>query len=67
MPFLQLRRFDNGGWMYLVASGFGAQNSTESDCQPSRFFPFRMECPRSLRKLDAFAEIVYINDSLVGS
>lgn len=66
MPILQLRRFDDGGWMYLVAGGYGAQNSTGSGWQPARYFQFRMESPRSLRKLDAFAEIVYTNDSLVG-
>lgn len=66
MPILQLRRFDNDGWMYLIAGGYGAQNSTGSDWQPARFFQFRLESPRSLRKLDAFADVSYSNDSLVG-
>lgn len=66
MPILQFRRFDDDGWMYLVAGGYGAQNSTGSDWQPARFFQFRLESPRSSRKLDAFAEVIYTNDSLVG-
>lgn len=66
MPILQLRRFDGDGWMYLVAGGYGAQTSTGSNWQPARYFQFRMESPRSVRKLDAFAEVVYTNDSLVG-
>lgn len=66
MPIVQLRRFDSDGWMYLAAVGFGAQRSTGSDWQPARFAQLRVESPRSARRLDAFAEVVYTNDSIVG-
>lgn len=66
MPILQLRRFDSDGWMYLAAGGLGMQQSTGSTWQPARFAQIRIESPRSSKRLDAFAEVVYTNDSIVG-
>lgn len=65
MPILQMRRF-NDGWMYLAAGGFGAQKSTGSSWQPARFLQLRVESPRFAKRIDAFAEVVYSNDSIVG-
>lgn len=65
MPILQLRRF-NAGWMYLAAGGLGVQRSTGSNWQPARFVQLRIESPRSSKKIDAFAEVAYSNDSIVG-
>ncbi len=65
MPILQLRRF-NGGWMYLAAGGIGAQRSTGSKWQLARLLQLRIESPRDSNNMDAFAEVVYSNDSIVG-
>ncbi|WP_338468398.1 hypothetical protein RXV95_07580 [Novosphingobium sp. ZN18A2] len=66
LPILQVRRFDANGWMYLAAGGFGAQNTTGGGWTSARFAQLRVESPRSSRKIDAFAEITYTNDSITG-
>lgn len=66
VPILQWRKFDDNGWMYLAAAGFGAQRSTGSDWMPARLVQLRFESPRSSDRLDAFGELVYTNDSITG-
>jgi hypothetical protein len=67
IPVLQMRRFDRSGWMYLVAGGLGVQKATASGWQTARFADIRVESPRSSRSLQAFAEVQYSNNSLVGA
>lgn len=65
IPIIQLRRF-NAGWMYLAAGGYGTQRNTGSGWQPARFLQLRVDSPRSAKGIDAFAELIYSNDSIVG-
>jgi hypothetical protein len=65
IPILQMRRF-NAGWVYLATGGYGAQRSTGGGWQPARLLQLRVESPRSSKRIDAFAELVYSNDSIVG-
>jgi hypothetical protein len=66
LPVLQVRRFDNAGWMYLVAAGYGAQKATSGDWQASRYANLKLESPRNARSIDAYAEVVYSNNSITG-
>ncbi|RVQ68954.1 hypothetical protein EKN06_01680 [Croceicoccus ponticola] len=64
LPLVQVRRFDNAGWMYLAAGGVGAQHSTGGNWQSARYVQLRLESPQSSQKLDVFSEIAYSNDSI---
>lgn len=64
LPVLQMRRFDNRGWMYLVALGYGAQKATGSHWQSARLVDLRIESPARSNKLQAFAQLQYSNNSL---
>lgn len=66
-PVVQMRRFDRGGWMYLIALGYGVQRATGSHWQAARLADLRLESPRSSRRLQAFAELQFSNNSLVGA
>ncbi len=66
LPVLQIRRFDNDGWMYLAAAGYGVQKATGSDWQAARYANLKIESPRNARRIDAFAEAVYSNNSITG-
>lgn len=66
VPLLQLRRFSTSGWMYAAAAGVGTQHSTGSNWQTAKFGQVRVESPRSLHRLDIFAEAVFANDSISG-
>lgn len=66
VPLLQLRRFSHSGWMYAAAAGVGAQYSTGGDWQTAKFGQLRLESPRSVHRLDVFAEVIYTNDSISG-
>ena len=64
LPVLQMRRFDNRGWMYLLALGYGAQKATGSHWQSARLADFRIESPVRSNRLQAFAQLQYSNNSL---
>ncbi|MBH5321811.1 hypothetical protein [Aurantiacibacter sediminis] len=66
IPLVQLRRFDSDGWMFLAAGGVGAQNSGGGEWSVARYGNFRLESPRGRRDLNAFAEIIYSNNSITG-
>lgn len=66
IPLIQLRRFNEHGWMFLAAGGIGAQHSTGSKWQAARLGQLRLESPMSSADLAAFAEITYTNDSISG-
>lgn len=66
-PVVQMRRFDRAGWMYLIALGYGAQRATGSRWQAARLADLRLESPSSSRRLQAFAELQFSNNSLVGA
>jgi len=66
IPVVQMRRFSHGGWMYLAALGFGAQKVTGGNWQAARFAEVRVESPASSRKLQAFVQLQYSNNSLTG-
>jgi hypothetical protein len=66
IPVVQMRRFDRAGWMYLIALGYGAQKGTGSGWQAARLADFRIESPASSRKLHAFLQVQYSNNSLTG-
>ena len=66
LPVLQMRRFDSRGWMYLVAVGYGAQKSTGDGWQDARLVDLRIESPAASRKLQAFGQVQYSNNSLSG-
>lgn len=67
IPVVQLRQHNHGGWMYLLAVGYGAQKATTSRWQGARLADLRIESPRSARNLQAFAQIQYSNNSLTGA
>ena len=64
LPVLQMRRFDNRGWMYLLALGYGAQKATGSHWQSARLADLRIESPARSTRLQAFAQLQYSNNSL---
>ena len=64
LPLVQIRRFDNAGWMYLAVGGIGAQHSTGGNWQSARYAQLRLESPQSSHKLDVFLEITYSNDTI---
>ena len=66
LPVVQLRRFTDGGWMYLLAAGYGAQKATYGDWQESRYADLRIESPVNSRKLNAFLQVQYSNTSITG-
>jgi hypothetical protein len=66
LPVLQMRRFNNSGWMFLLAGGYGAQKATGSDWHPSRYADLRVESPVHSRKFNAFAQVQYSNTSNTG-
>lgn len=65
LPVLQLRRFDQHGWMYLAAVGVGPQHSTGAGWTTARYAQLHFESPASARRIHAFAELTYANDSIV--
>ncbi len=64
IPVLQMRRFDNRGWMYLAAVGYGVQKATGSHRQSAELVDLRMESPARSNRLQAFAQLQYSNNSL---
>lgn len=64
VPVVQMRRFDRSGWMYLAALGYGAQKATGSRWQAARLADLRIESPAHSRKLQAFVQLQYSNNSL---
>ena len=64
LPVVQMRRFDNRGWMYLLALGYGAQKATGSHWQSARLADLRIESPARSNRLQAFAQLQYSNNSL---
>jgi len=66
LPLVQVRRFNDDGWMFLAAGGIGAQHSTGSKWQAARLGQLRIESPMSSSDLTAFAELTYTNDSISG-
>ena len=64
VPVVQMRRFDRSGWMYLAALGYGAQKATGSRWQAARLADLRIESPARSRKLQAFVQLQYSNNSL---
>lgn len=67
VPVVQVRRFDKAGWMYLAAFGYGAQKATGGSWQAARLADLRVESPQSSRRLQAFGQLQYSNNSLVGA
>ena len=67
IPVVQLRRFDHSGWMYLIALGYGTQKASASHWQVARLADLRLESPTSTKRMHAFAEFEYSNNSLVGA
>ena len=67
IPVVQLRRHSHGGWMYLVAVGYGVQKATASRWQSARLADLRIESPPSAKRLQAFAQLQYSNNSLTGA
>jgi hypothetical protein len=59
-----MRRFDRSGWMYLLAVGYGAQKATGANWQGARLLDLRIESPARSRRLQAFAQLQYTNNSL---
>jgi len=45
VPVLQLRRFTNGGWRYLVAGGVGVQRDSDSGWHRSSYFNAQLTSP----------------------
>ncbi|MCT2559412.1 hypothetical protein N0B51_10520 [Tsuneonella sp. YG55] len=66
VPLAQFRRFTGAGWMFLAAGGLGGQRNTGTEWSIARFGQLRAESPRNARAFDAFAEVIYTNDSLSG-
>ena len=66
VPLAQLRRFTDSGWMVLAAAGVGGQKNTGSKWTAARFGQLRAESPRTSRNFEAFAELLYTNDSISG-
>jgi hypothetical protein len=66
VPLAQVRRFTDSGWMFLAAGGVGLQHSTGARWSMARFGQLRLESPGSARNVQAFAEVVYTNDSISG-
>ena len=66
LPVLQLRRFDNSGWMYQVAGGYGAQHATGAKWQDARFASLRVESPVRARLPNVFLDVQYTNTSISG-
>jgi hypothetical protein len=66
LPVLQLRKFDNAGWMYQIAGGYGMQHATGTKWDDARFASLRVESPVRARKLNAFFEVQYTNNSISG-
>lgn len=64
VPVLQMRRFNDRGWMYLLALGYGAQKATGSHWQSARLADLRIESPARSNRLQAFAQLQYSNNSL---
>lgn len=64
VPVVQLRRFDQKGWMYLAALGYGGQKATGSGWQSARLVDLRIESPVRGRGFQAFAGLQYSNNSL---
>ncbi len=67
LPVLQMRRFDDAGWMYLVAVGFGAQKATGDRWQAARLADVRVESPAGSDGVQAFGQLQYSNNSLNGA
>lgn len=66
LPVVQLRRFDSAGWMYLVAVGYGVQKANGTRWQDARLADMRIESPANSRRLQAFGQLQYTNNSLSG-
>jgi hypothetical protein len=64
VPVVQMRRFDRSGWMYLLAVGYGAQKASGGGWQAARLADLRIESPAASRKLHAFVQLQYSNNSL---
>jgi hypothetical protein len=64
LPIVQLRRFDPRGWMYLAAVGVGLQRSTSAGWTKARYAQVHLESPASAKRINAFAELTYANDSI---
>jgi hypothetical protein len=45
VPVLQLRRFTNSGWRYLVAAGVGVQRDSDTDWRRSSYFNASVTSP----------------------
>ena len=45
MPVLQLRRFTNGGWRYLLAGGIGVQRDSDNGWRRSSYFNAQLNSP----------------------
>ncbi|HEV2593647.1 MAG TPA: hypothetical protein VGU01_00410 [Sphingomicrobium sp.] len=67
IPVLQMRRFVRGGWMVLIAGGYGAQKATGTSWQAARLGEFRVDSPVRSKQFRAFVEVQYSNSSLVGA
>lgn len=67
IPVVQMRRFNDSGWMFLIAAGYGAQKATATGWQTSRIADLRIESPRSSHDLHAFLQLQYSNSSLVNA
>ncbi|AKQ41486.1 hypothetical protein CP97_04740 [Aurantiacibacter atlanticus] len=66
VPLLQLRRFNQDGWMFLAAGGFGAQHSSGAGWSAAKSGQLRLESPQMRRDINIFAELIYTNDSISG-
>ena len=49
VPVLQLRRFTDSGWRYLVAGGVGLQRDSDSDWRRSSYFNAQVSSPQRAR------------------
>jgi hypothetical protein len=67
LPVVQVRRFNRSGWMYLAALGYGVQKATGGKWESARLADLRIESPPSSKKLQAFVQLQYSNNSLVGA
>jgi hypothetical protein len=66
VPLVQFRRFTGSGWMLLAAAGVGGQRSTGAPWTAARLGQLRVQSPMAARNFDAFAELLYTNDSISG-
>jgi hypothetical protein len=61
LPVLQLRRFTNSGWRYLIAGGYGVQRDSGTRWRSARYLNSEVTSPHVLRDWSLTGSLLYTN------